>query len=61
MLTTLPLDLYQASLIDNLDASKITTGTLNAARIPTLNQNTTGTANKVSNDIRVDGGGLKRQ
>jgi len=28
----------------NLDATKITTGTLDAARIPTLNQNTTGSA-----------------
>ena len=46
-----------ASLIDNLDASKITSGTLDKARIPTLNQDTTGTADNAKN-IRVDGGGL---
>ena len=33
-----------ASDIPSLDASKIVSGTLNAARIPTLNQNTTGSA-----------------
>jgi phage-related tail fiber protein len=33
-----------ASDIPSLDASKIASGTLNAARIPTLNQNTTGSA-----------------
>lgn len=35
---------HSASEIPNLDASKITTGIFSTARIPTLNQNTTGNA-----------------
>jgi len=37
-----------AADIPSLDASKITTGTFAAARIPTLNQNTTGSAAKLT-------------
>jgi hypothetical protein len=39
----------------NLDATKITTGTLDAARIPTLNQNTTGSAATLTTPISIGG------
>ena len=39
----------------NLDATKITTGTLDAARIPTLNQNTTGSAATLTTPRSIGG------
>ena len=40
-----------------IDGAAITTGTINAARIPTLNQNTTGTAANVTGTVATANGG----
>jgi hypothetical protein len=48
-------DSATGQLIDPIDASNITTGTINSARIPTLNQNTTGSAATLTTARTIDG------